>query len=199
MSRDICLSSCRTISDILSFTQWHGPAALDANPFLDHSLYIAALALLDEVGDLRSQSLGSFSLEGITSPARIAMQALQQRELASLVRLDVVHQALEQLSCYWGGVAWVSTSLRAKREEMHIDAAPRPFELGGERMLKYRSASARIRPHLAAFLAERQKRYHQKQLPEPLPNPAGELEMLDIENLLELCQDMWASPDSFST
>ncbi|KAH7039901.1 fungal-specific transcription factor domain-containing protein [Microdochium trichocladiopsis] len=124
-SRELSMSSAKTIADILAFAELLDPLCSIANPFTSQPIYIAANAFLME-----SRVAGS----NPGSPEASTPTATQQNRgglansndkhimrhslLASAANQNYqgCYKALKQMHAYWGGVRYILTALDQKSE-----------------------------------------------------------------------------------
>lgn len=121
-SRELSMSSAKTICDILSFADLIDPKSFIGNPFTNQPIYIAACAFLME-SSATNASEGS-SREG--SPPTQASRSKQQTKpnnkqsrhslLASAANQNYqrCYNSLQQIQAYWGGVTYILTVLDQK-------------------------------------------------------------------------------------
>ncbi|KAG6040596.1 hypothetical protein E4U41_007790 [Claviceps citrina] len=123
-SRELSMSSAKTICDILSFADLIDPISFIGNPFTSQPIYIAACAFLME--STASASEGS-SREGSPASPPIAGRPPVQRKasnpkhsrhslLASAANQNYqrCYNSLQQMHAYWGGVKYILTALDQK-------------------------------------------------------------------------------------
>lgn len=124
-SRELSMSSAKTIADILAFAELLDPTCFIGNPFTSQPIYIAACAFLKESRsspsqpvsrdatpppDRRNQSNrgGSAVLDaGLPSKHLLLASAANQNYQAC-------YKALKQMHAYWGGVRYILTALDQK-------------------------------------------------------------------------------------
>ncbi|OAA37614.1 Transcription factor [Metarhizium rileyi] len=121
-SRELSMSSAKTICDILSFADLIDPISFIGNPFTSQPIYIAACAFLMESSANASE--GS-STEG-SPPDTIKHRATQTKVtnskhsrhslLASAANQNYqrCYNSLQQMHAYWGGVKYILTALDQK-------------------------------------------------------------------------------------
>ena len=127
-SRELSMSSAKTIADILAFAELIDPNCFVGNPFTSQPIYIAACAFLMESvantsappsrttspsPDVKSESLRSFSGRfGSSSEVRPTKHSL----LASAANQNYqrCYKALQHLEQFWGGVGYILTALDQK-------------------------------------------------------------------------------------
>lgn len=129
-SRELSMSSAKTIADILAFAQLIDPKCFIGNPFTSQPIYIAANAFLME-----SVSNGSQTESGDTTPSNQKSGSTNHRYprngtgvdtkptsrhllLASAANQNyqACYKALKQMQEYWGGVRYILTALDQKSE-----------------------------------------------------------------------------------
>ncbi|KAG5954847.1 hypothetical protein E4U57_003948 [Claviceps arundinis] len=129
-SRELSMSSAKTICDILSFADLIDPISVIGNPFTSQPIYIAACAFLMETS--ANASLGS-SREASPPSAPEAMRpppstmkhpdpktpnAKHSRHsvLASAANQNYqrCYNSLDQMNAYWGGVKYILNALDQK-------------------------------------------------------------------------------------
>ncbi|KAK7421566.1 hypothetical protein QQZ08_009911 [Neonectria magnoliae] len=120
-SRELSMSSAKTICDILSFADLIDPKSFIGNPFTSQPIYIAACAFLME-----SSANASESPSRATSPPvfKRPEQPASRREgkssrhslLASAANQNYqrCYNSLQQVELYWGGVKYIITALDQK-------------------------------------------------------------------------------------
>ncbi|KAI1769925.1 fungal-specific transcription factor domain-containing protein [Hypoxylon cercidicola] len=124
-SRELSMSSAKTIADILAFAELLDPKCFIGNPFTSQPIYIAACAFLKESRSSPSQPVsrdatpppdhrnssyrgGSAVLDsGISSRHLLLASAANQNYQAC-------YKALKQMHAYWGGVRYILTALDQK-------------------------------------------------------------------------------------
>ncbi|CRK13018.1 hypothetical protein BN1708_010717 [Verticillium longisporum] len=120
-SRELSMSSAKTIADILSFAELIGPTSFIGNPFTSQPMYIAACAFLMESMAYTSQpaSRATSPPEGNKpkgKPNDSARISAKHSLLASAANQNYLrcHNSLQQLCAYWGGVKYILTALDQK-------------------------------------------------------------------------------------
>lgn len=125
-SRELSMSSAKTIADILAFAELIDPKSFIGNPFTSQPMYIAACAFLMESvanssnptsrdttppSDPRSEA-AKHHTKSSSGDARSAKHSL----LASAANQNYqrCYKSLEQLNTYWGGVKYILTALDQK-------------------------------------------------------------------------------------
>ncbi|AEO61981.1 hypothetical protein MYCTH_2312830 [Thermothelomyces thermophilus ATCC 42464] len=127
-SRELSMSSAKTIADILAFAELIDPKSLIANPFTTQPIYIAACAFLmesvaytsqapsretSETPDLRADQFKSpAARSGLGHDAR----PMKHQLLASAANQNYqrCYKSLQQLEQYWGGVRYILAALDQK-------------------------------------------------------------------------------------
>lgn len=153
-SRELSMSSAKTIADILAFTDLIDAKSGMGNPFTSQPIYIAACAFLNEtaIHSASSQPHSRPSTPGIKGDGEVKeatsnraadreqKQAAKHTLLASAANQNYqrCYRALKALETYWAGVKYIMTVLDQKskgvaepllytREEMESALeAPRP-------------------------------------------------------------------------
>lgn len=130
-SRELSLSSAKTIADILSFAELIDPRSFIGNPFTSQPMYIAACAfLMDSVARASQTETSDVShfpdLQGVNVSAIEVSQENQEGSntsnkhslLASAANKNYqrCYNSLTQLHTYWGGVKYILTALDQKSE-----------------------------------------------------------------------------------
>jgi hypothetical protein len=121
-SRELSMSSAKTIADILAFAELLDPRCFIGNPFTSQPIYIAACAFLleskansshpDSRNPSPSPGQRSQILKGLdhgnasTKHSLLASAALQNYQLCC--------KALKQMHAYWGGVRYILNVLDQK-------------------------------------------------------------------------------------
>lgn len=128
-SRELSMSSAKTIADILAFAELIDPRSFVGNPFTSQPIYIAACAFLKETAAHTSQP----SSRG-TSPPRPTsktgtIQAAKDSRSSSKAKTGPKHsllasaanqnyqrcyKALQQLETYWAGIKYILVALDQK-------------------------------------------------------------------------------------
>ncbi|OLN86752.1 putative transcriptional regulatory protein C1327.01c-like protein 2 [Colletotrichum chlorophyti] len=125
-SRELSMSSAKTIADILAFAELIDPKSFIGNPFTSQPMYIAACAFLME-----SIANASNPASRETSPPMVdsKIEGLKQKSSASEQKPSTKHsllasaanqnysrcyKSLQQLHKYWGGVKYILTALDQK-------------------------------------------------------------------------------------
>jgi hypothetical protein len=125
-SRELSMSSAKTIADILSFAELIGPTSFIGNPFTSQPMYIAACAFLMESAAMASQPASrehSPSRAGTSGKQTGKPQGEGSGKLSSKHSLlasaanqnySRCYNSLQQLHAYWGGVKYILTALDQK-------------------------------------------------------------------------------------
>ncbi|KAI1199340.1 fungal-specific transcription factor domain-containing protein [Nemania serpens] len=121
-SRELSMSSAKTIADILAFAELLDPRCFIGNPFTSQPIYIAACAFL-----LESKANSSQPDSRNTSPSPVlkaqALRATDQNNTSSkhlllasaaLQNYQLCYKALKQMHAYWGGVRYILNVLDQK-------------------------------------------------------------------------------------
>lgn len=112
-SRELSMSSAKTICDILAFADLIDPKSLVSNPFTSQPMYIAACAFLME-------SSASSSREAALPPKQATTSSNSKKSKHSLLASAATqnyqrcYSSLENLHTYWGGVKYILTALDQK-------------------------------------------------------------------------------------
>ncbi|TPX08838.1 uncharacterized protein E0L32_009656 [Thyridium curvatum] len=125
-SRELSMSSAKTIADILAFAELIDPKSFIGNPFTSQPMYIAACAFLMESVANASQPAS----REVTPPAENKKEYTQSANiktshggpsskhslLASAANQNYqrCYKSLQQLNTYWGGVGYILTALDQK-------------------------------------------------------------------------------------
>ncbi|KAI5860368.1 fungal-specific transcription factor domain-containing protein [Durotheca rogersii] len=124
-SRELSMSSAKTIADILAFAELLDPKCFIGNPFTSQPIYIAACAFLKESRSASSQPAsrdttpppearahGSKSGCAVLDPAPSSRHSLLAS--AASQNYQACYKALKQMRTYWGGVRYILTALDQK-------------------------------------------------------------------------------------
>lgn len=115
-SRELSMSSAKTICDILAFADLIDPKSFIGNPFTSQPMYIAACAFLMEqsatVSEAPSRETSPPPKQGKDSSGKKSRHSL----LASAANQNYqrCYSSLENLQTYWGGVKYILTALDQK-------------------------------------------------------------------------------------
>ncbi|KAL6411443.1 Nitrogen assimilation transcription factor nit-4 [Ilyonectria robusta] len=117
-SRELSMSSAKTICDILSFADLIDPKSFIGNPFTSQPIYIAACAFLMESSANASETPSrASSPPGFKRPEQ-PTEAKSSRHslLASAANQNYqrCYNSLQQVEMYWGGVKYILTALDQK-------------------------------------------------------------------------------------
>jgi len=130
-SRELSMSSAKTIADILAFAELIDPKSFIGNPFTSQPMYIAACAFLmesvanaSEPPSPQDDMAASLKHEdGPTRPIRRhghshSRSSTKHSLLASAANQNYqrCYNSLAQLHTYWGGVKYILTALDQKSE-----------------------------------------------------------------------------------
>ncbi|KAI1129867.1 fungal-specific transcription factor domain-containing protein [Nemania abortiva] len=121
-SRELSMSSAKTIADILAFAELLDPRCFIGNPFTSQPIYIAACAFLLESKANSSQpdSRNPSPSPGLkTQTLKTADQnSASSKHLllasAALQNYQLCYKALKQMHAYWGGVRYILNVLDQK-------------------------------------------------------------------------------------
>jgi hypothetical protein len=127
-SRELCMSSAKTIADILAFAELIDPKSLIGNPFTSQPIYIAACAFLMESAANTSQPptrdaspypdakadhfkspMGRYNPSHDTRPMKHSLLASAANQ-----NYQRCYKSLQQLEQYWGGVGYILAALDQK-------------------------------------------------------------------------------------
>ncbi|PKS05565.1 hypothetical protein jhhlp_008083 [Lomentospora prolificans] len=129
-SRELSMSSAKTIADILSFAELIDPKSFIGNPFTSQPMYIAACAfLMDSVARASKPDLSDNSRfpdpKTANPPPKVPTvgqanpRAPNKHSLlasAANKNYQRCYNSLAQLHTYWGGVKYILTALDQKSE-----------------------------------------------------------------------------------
>ncbi|KAI0885088.1 fungal-specific transcription factor domain-containing protein [Annulohypoxylon maeteangense] len=124
-SRELSMSSAKTIADILAFAELLDPKCFIGNPFTSQPIYIAACAFIKESKSSMSQPASrdtspSPDAKGHANKAHPVTidpgPASRHLLLASAANQNyqACYKALKQMHTYWGGVRYILTALDQK-------------------------------------------------------------------------------------
>lgn len=120
-SRELSMSSAKTICDILSFADLIDPKSFIGNPFTSQPIYIAACAFLMESSANASETpsrANSPPGAGIDAakPSNRHREKSRHSLLASAANQNYqrCYNSLQQIGLYWGGVKYILTALDQK-------------------------------------------------------------------------------------
>ena len=128
-SRELSMSSAKTIADILAFAELIDPRSFIGNPFTSQPMYIAACAFLKESAAHTSSTPAS---RGTTPPKSAPQQVSIKYKEASISKPNEnkqkhsllasaanqnyqrCYKALQQLEIYWAGTRYILVALDQK-------------------------------------------------------------------------------------
>ena len=126
-SRELSMSSAKTIADILAFAELIDPKSFIGNPFTSQPMYIAACAfLMDSVANASEPVSRDATPPPVDIPraepgrkgggAGDAKSSSKHSLLASAANQNYqqCYKSLQQLNTYWGGVKYILTALDQK-------------------------------------------------------------------------------------
>lgn len=117
-SRELSMSSAKTICDILSFADLIDPKSFISNPFTSQPMYIAACAFLMESSATASREASPppKPQRPASSTGASASKKSRHSLLASAANQNYqrCYSSLEHLYTYWGGVKYILTALDQK-------------------------------------------------------------------------------------
>ena len=129
-SRELSMSSAKTIADILAFAELIDPRSFICNPFTSQPMYIAACAFLMESVAHTSSQPASRDVSPPRQPTKdmriketkVNGTTIEQKQKHSLLasaanqNYQRCYKALQQLEAYWGGIRYILVTLdqRAK-------------------------------------------------------------------------------------
>ncbi|KAI0450401.1 fungal-specific transcription factor domain-containing protein [Xylaria acuta] len=121
-SRELSMSSAKTIADILAFAELLDPRCFIGNPFTSQPIYIAACAFLLESKANSSQpdsrnpspSPGHKNQAPKTTDQNNASSKHLLLASAALQNYQLCYKALKQMHAYWGGVRYILNVLDQK-------------------------------------------------------------------------------------
>ena len=111
-SRQLSMSSAKTIADILSFAEIIDPKSFIGNPFTSQPMYIAACAFLTQSTSQSSEPPSPDAISPGTGEIRGNKHSLLA--LGANQNYQMVTKSLQQLQLYWGGVKYILTALDQK-------------------------------------------------------------------------------------
>ncbi|KAI0025306.1 fungal-specific transcription factor domain-containing protein [Xylariomycetidae sp. FL0641] len=128
-SRELSMSSAKTITDILAFAELLDPKCFIGNPFTSQPIYIAACAFLMESRATASHppsrntsppqdTSNSGARKGFGPATGADPDAAKHALLASAANQNyqLCYKALKQMHTYWGGVRYILTVLDHKSQ-----------------------------------------------------------------------------------
>ncbi|KAM5343176.1 hypothetical protein ACJ41O_014142 [Fusarium nematophilum] len=124
-SRELSMSSAKTICDILSFADLIDPKSFIGNPFTSQPIYIAACAFLMESSANASESPSRANSPPPGSKRDLAHSSGNKSRDAKSSRHSLLasaanqnyqkcYNSLQQVQMYWGGVTYILTALDQK-------------------------------------------------------------------------------------
>lgn len=124
-SRELSMSSAKTIADILAFAELLDPTCFIGNPFTSQPIYIAACAFLKESRSSPSQPVSRDATpppdhrnQSHRGGSAIFDAGISSRHLllasAANQNYQACYKALKQMHTYWGGVRYILTALDQK-------------------------------------------------------------------------------------
>ena len=131
-SRELSMSSAKTIADILSFSELVDGKSFIGNPFTSQPMYIAACAFLMESAYYTTPSLGATSpsprpllanqSSGFVMPTMESSNGTERKSTAKHILLASAakenyqrcYKALQALNTYWEGTGYILTVLDQK-------------------------------------------------------------------------------------
>lgn len=124
-SRELSMSSAKTIADILAFAELIDPKSFIGNPFTSQPMYIAACAFLVESVTNASEPpsregtpeiKGEYPKAPASKLTSSAERSTRHSLLASAANqcYQRCYKSLQQLQQYWGGVGYILTALDQK-------------------------------------------------------------------------------------
>ncbi|KAI0967981.1 fungal-specific transcription factor domain-containing protein [Xylaria arbuscula] len=121
-SRELSMSSAKTIADILAFAELLDPRCFIGNPFTSQPIYIAACAFLLESKANTSQPDSTSSspqpAQKNQAPKPVDQTNGPSKHLllasAALQNYQLCYKALKQMHAYWGGVRYILNVLDHK-------------------------------------------------------------------------------------
>jgi hypothetical protein len=130
-SRELSMSSAKTIADILAFAELIDPRSFIGNPFTSQPMYIAACAFLKESAAHTSSQPTSRDASPPRHPLKIekdeecdpkanGSKSAAQKQKHSLLASNAnqnyqrCYKALQQLETYWGGTRYILVALDQK-------------------------------------------------------------------------------------
>ncbi|KAI0099283.1 fungal-specific transcription factor domain-containing protein [Nemania sp. FL0031] len=121
-SRELSMSSAKTIADILAFAELLDPRCFIGNPFTSQPIYIAACAFLleskanssqpDSRNPSPSPGLKTQTLRTVDQNSASSKHLLLAS--AALQNYQLCYKALKQMHAYWGGVRYILNVLDQK-------------------------------------------------------------------------------------
>ena len=115
-SRELSMSSAKTICDILAFADLIDPKSFIGNPFTSQPMYIAACAFLMESSASASEAPSRETSPPKQKTNQEAGKKSRHSVLASAANQSYqqCYSSLQNLHAYWGGVKYILTALDQK-------------------------------------------------------------------------------------
>ncbi|KAK2028264.1 hypothetical protein LX32DRAFT_406582 [Colletotrichum zoysiae] len=125
-SRELSMSSAKTIADILAFAELIDPKSFISNPFTSQPIYIAACAfLMESIANASNPTSRETSPPADLKAASQKQKSSSQDHRASSTKHSLLasaanqnysrcYKSLQQLHKYWGGVKYILTALDQK-------------------------------------------------------------------------------------
>jgi hypothetical protein len=131
-SREVSMSSAKTIADILAFSELVDAGSYISNPFTSQPIYIAACAFLREMAAQANSQPSSGPDPPTTVPLSTSQSQMSHSSTSTNRTTQVKHekhtllaaaakenyqrcyQALQRLETYWAGVKYILTALDSK-------------------------------------------------------------------------------------
>ncbi|KAK7724316.1 hypothetical protein SLS64_000650 [Diaporthe eres] len=127
-SRELAMSSAKTVADILALAELIDPKSYIGNPFISQPMYIAACAFLTESAAVASQPVSrdasppvanaSMNTNSARTANRKAKSGAESRSSKHSLLADAAnqnyqrcHKVLQQLIMYWNGVNYILVAL----------------------------------------------------------------------------------------
>jgi hypothetical protein len=166
-SRELSMSSAKTICDILAFADLIDPESITGNPFTSQPIYIAACAFLME----SSATASAAPSREASPPAGERTKPSSSKHSKHSLLASAANQnyqrcytSLQHLHIYWGGVKYILTALDQKAkgiwdcetfttEEYESTKAPRRDNLTGQLRLDSPTAPMVAGPPIAWSLS----------------------------------------------
>ncbi|KAI1135817.1 fungal-specific transcription factor domain-containing protein [Hypoxylon sp. FL0543] len=158
-SRELSMSSAKTIADILAFAELVDPKCFIGNPFTSQPIYIAACAFLKESRSSPSQPVSRDNTPPVDSRGQVNKSgsavvdpgsASRHLLLASAANQNyqACYKALKQMHTYWGGVRYILTALDQKLDGQWDCETYTIEEYESARRYRQSSAISRFTKHL---------------------------------------------------
>lgn len=178
-SREISMSSAKTITDILAFANLIDAKSFIGNPFTSQPIYIAACAFLVESEKTNASQPVSrnpsppegHNMWAPPQPQRFNHRIIKKRSskphilLASAANQNyqACYKALQHMHTYWGGVRYILTALDQKSEGIWDCETYTPEEYERAKLPRRDSSIQR-------FIAAKAEQ-HASPTPQPVPPP----------------------------